>query len=212
MVGSKTLKAWMCGVCMRLLCVCVVLCFGRGLATDWSLVQGVLPSVENNYELNERPGPWTGWKSHWNRIWMNENTVLNVFLYTHRGAGVWPSSIILNYYVHISPLNIANEHFIVHILLLSLPTARHTLISSSFSCYLIVLSNLSSYLIVRIPIFCQCSSLLHHFALLIPISAVILLNMSWIWSLQICSFTPQCMGPKLSLCYIWSKFPVRRFS
>jgi hypothetical protein len=27
------LKAWMFGVCMRLFCVCVVLCLGSGLAT-----------------------------------------------------------------------------------------------------------------------------------------------------------------------------------
>jgi hypothetical protein len=36
---------WMFGVVMRLFCVCVVLCLGRGLATSWSPVQGVLPSV-----------------------------------------------------------------------------------------------------------------------------------------------------------------------
>jgi hypothetical protein len=42
-------KAWMFGVCMRLLCVSVALCLGRGLATGWSLVQGVLPSVKNDY-------------------------------------------------------------------------------------------------------------------------------------------------------------------
>jgi hypothetical protein len=32
-------------VCVRLFCVCIVLCVGSGLATGWSLVQGVLPSV-----------------------------------------------------------------------------------------------------------------------------------------------------------------------
>jgi hypothetical protein len=32
-------------VCVRLFCVCVILCLGSGLATGWSLVQGVLPSV-----------------------------------------------------------------------------------------------------------------------------------------------------------------------
>jgi hypothetical protein len=32
-------------LCIPLLCVCVVLCIGSGLATDLSLVQGVLPSV-----------------------------------------------------------------------------------------------------------------------------------------------------------------------
>jgi hypothetical protein len=31
---------------MRLFCVCVVLCLGRGLATSWSLAQGVLSSVK----------------------------------------------------------------------------------------------------------------------------------------------------------------------
>jgi hypothetical protein len=39
----------MFGVCMRLFCVCVVLCLGSGLATGWSLVEGVLSSVKNDY-------------------------------------------------------------------------------------------------------------------------------------------------------------------
>jgi hypothetical protein len=45
------LKARMFGVCvcMCLFFVRVVLCLGRGLATRWSLVQGVLPSVKNDY-------------------------------------------------------------------------------------------------------------------------------------------------------------------
>jgi hypothetical protein len=43
------LRAWMFGVCMSLFCVCVDLCLGSGLATGWSLVQGVLPSVKNDY-------------------------------------------------------------------------------------------------------------------------------------------------------------------
>jgi hypothetical protein len=34
---------------VRLLCVCVVLCIGSGLVTGRSLVQGVLPSVKNDY-------------------------------------------------------------------------------------------------------------------------------------------------------------------
>jgi hypothetical protein len=32
-------------VCMRLFCVCAVLCVGRGLETGWSTFQGVLPTV-----------------------------------------------------------------------------------------------------------------------------------------------------------------------
>jgi hypothetical protein len=45
-------------VCTCLFCVCVVLCLGRALATSWSLVQGVLPSVKwsRNWK-KQRPGP-----------------------------------------------------------------------------------------------------------------------------------------------------------
>jgi hypothetical protein len=35
-----------CLVCVYVYFVCVVLCLCRGLATSWSLVQGVLPSVK----------------------------------------------------------------------------------------------------------------------------------------------------------------------
>jgi hypothetical protein len=43
----------------RLFWVCVVLCLGRCLATGWSLVQGVLPSVKNwlqNWKRGQGPG------------------------------------------------------------------------------------------------------------------------------------------------------------
>jgi hypothetical protein len=36
-----------------LVCVCVVLCLGSGLATGWSSVQGVLPAVKNGYGTEE---------------------------------------------------------------------------------------------------------------------------------------------------------------
>jgi hypothetical protein len=36
-----------CLVCV--FCVCVVLCLGRGLATSWSLVLGVLSTAKNDY-------------------------------------------------------------------------------------------------------------------------------------------------------------------
>jgi hypothetical protein len=56
-----------CLVCVRVYSVSVVLCLGRGLATNRSLVQGVLSSVKMITELKKRPGPWMGWKSHWKR-------------------------------------------------------------------------------------------------------------------------------------------------
>jgi hypothetical protein len=42
-VGSNS--TWGLDVCVLLFCVCAVLCAGSGLATDWSSVQGVLPTV-----------------------------------------------------------------------------------------------------------------------------------------------------------------------
>jgi hypothetical protein len=42
-VGSNPTQGM--DVCVRLFCVCVVLCTGSGLATGWSTVQGVLPTA-----------------------------------------------------------------------------------------------------------------------------------------------------------------------
>jgi hypothetical protein len=42
---------------MCLFCVCVVLYLGRGLATSWSLVQGILPSVKMIMKLKKKPEP-----------------------------------------------------------------------------------------------------------------------------------------------------------
>jgi hypothetical protein len=41
---TQDLDVW----CVCLFCVCVVLCLGSSLATGWSLVQGVAPSVKND--------------------------------------------------------------------------------------------------------------------------------------------------------------------
>jgi hypothetical protein len=53
-VGLNPNKAWMIGMCVFLFCVCVFLCLGRGLATSWSLVHGVLPSLKPswNWEIS----------------------------------------------------------------------------------------------------------------------------------------------------------------
>jgi hypothetical protein len=61
------LKAWMFGMCMGLFCVCVVLCLGSGLATGWSVTQGVLPSVIMITELSKKLKPWIGWKGQWKK-------------------------------------------------------------------------------------------------------------------------------------------------
>jgi hypothetical protein len=46
-VDSNPIQAM--DVCVRLFSVCVILSLGSGLATGWSLAQGVLPSVKNDY-------------------------------------------------------------------------------------------------------------------------------------------------------------------
>jgi hypothetical protein len=42
-------------VCVRLFCVCVILCVGSDLPTGWSPVQGVLPTVYRIKKLKKRP-------------------------------------------------------------------------------------------------------------------------------------------------------------
>jgi hypothetical protein len=52
-VGSKPTQGM--DVCVRLFCVCVVLCVGSGLATSWSPVQGDIPTVYRIKKLKNRP-------------------------------------------------------------------------------------------------------------------------------------------------------------
>jgi hypothetical protein len=69
-VGSNLTRGM--DVCLRLFCVFAVPCIGSGLATGWSPVQGVLPTVYRITKLKKRPGPNKGL---YNR-WMNEYTVI----------------------------------------------------------------------------------------------------------------------------------------
>jgi hypothetical protein len=57
-VGSNPTQGM--DVCVRLFCVCVVLCIGSGLATGWSPVQGVLPTVYRIKKLKKLPRPNKG--------------------------------------------------------------------------------------------------------------------------------------------------------
>jgi hypothetical protein len=58
----RSLEHWDCGfeshsrhrcLCVRLFCVCGVLCVGSGLAMGWSHIQGVLPCVKKGCETEE---------------------------------------------------------------------------------------------------------------------------------------------------------------
>jgi hypothetical protein len=52
-VGSN--PTWDMNVCVRLFCVCVVLCAASGLLTGWSPVQEVLPTMWKIKNLKKRP-------------------------------------------------------------------------------------------------------------------------------------------------------------
>jgi hypothetical protein len=53
-------------------CVCVVLCLDSGIATGWSLVQGVLLSVKNDYGTEEEARAQQGAVETLMNEWMNE--------------------------------------------------------------------------------------------------------------------------------------------
>jgi hypothetical protein len=60
-------------VCVCLFCVCVVLCVGSCLATGWSPVQGVLPTVYRlrNWKSGQDPqGLWRH-KIEFDMFWRN---------------------------------------------------------------------------------------------------------------------------------------------
>jgi hypothetical protein len=42
-------------ICLGLFCICIVLCVGSGLATDWSPVPEVLPTLYRIKKLKKRP-------------------------------------------------------------------------------------------------------------------------------------------------------------
>jgi hypothetical protein len=61
-------------VCVRLFCVGVVLCVGSCLATGWSPVQGVPPSMYRIHGIDRWPHLWKvprwRWISHTHPIWL----------------------------------------------------------------------------------------------------------------------------------------------
>jgi hypothetical protein len=56
---GRTLRSWVriMDICVRLFCVCVVLCVGCDLTRGWSPVQGVVPNVYRIINLKKRPKP-----------------------------------------------------------------------------------------------------------------------------------------------------------
>jgi hypothetical protein len=60
-VGSNPTRVM--DVCVRLFCVCAALSIGRGLATGWYPVQGVLPTLFRIKELKKRPSRKKGYRA-----------------------------------------------------------------------------------------------------------------------------------------------------
>jgi hypothetical protein len=79
-VGSN--PTWGMDVCVRFFCVCVVLCVGSGLATDWYPVQGVLPTVWKIKKLKKRPRSNKGLYSHRQT---HSNDELKLYTNGHKG-------------------------------------------------------------------------------------------------------------------------------
>jgi hypothetical protein len=57
-VGSNPTQSM--AICVRLFYICALLCVGSGLATGWSPVQGVLPTVYRITKLKKQPAPNRG--------------------------------------------------------------------------------------------------------------------------------------------------------
>jgi hypothetical protein len=55
-VGSNPIRGK--DVCLRFFCVCIVLCVRSGLATGWSPIQGVLPTILKiqSFQINSEVG------------------------------------------------------------------------------------------------------------------------------------------------------------
>jgi hypothetical protein len=73
-VGSN--PTWSMVVCVRLFCVCAVLCVDSGIVTSWSPAQGVLPTVYRITKLKKRLGPDKGLQRLMNE--MQEQWQMNV--------------------------------------------------------------------------------------------------------------------------------------
>jgi hypothetical protein len=67
-------------VCVHLFCVCVVLSVGRGLATGWSPVQGVVLSDQETEKKLSTPNKW---------LWSHNN---NNNCHKARGHELWPNA------------------------------------------------------------------------------------------------------------------------
>jgi hypothetical protein len=87
-----------CLYCVRLFWVCVVLCVGRGLATGWSSVQGVLKTVYRIKKLKKRPRPNKGLQGHNNTHTLHLSDQFQYYspIYDQGfKTGLFPSSLLI---------------------------------------------------------------------------------------------------------------------
>jgi hypothetical protein len=78
-------------VCICLFCVCVVLCLSRGLATSWSLIQGVLLSVKWSWNWKAEARAQGGCRASEKKILSSISTIL-----VHQYTGFYlPLSLLI---------------------------------------------------------------------------------------------------------------------
>jgi hypothetical protein len=91
-------------VCLRLFCICVVLCVGSGFVTDWSPVNGVLPTMYKIKKLRRRPvfnkELESRTKSSIN-IWLSTTWHLSNCIYLHQHK-YCRYAVYINYLLHVS--------------------------------------------------------------------------------------------------------------
>jgi hypothetical protein len=96
-VGSNPTQGM--DICMRLFCVCVALCVGSGLASGWSPVQGVLPTVYRIKKLKKRPrSNKTNVEPYIDVIVTFNDCYLWIYLWLYSPCRPWPLFQFLNPY------------------------------------------------------------------------------------------------------------------
>jgi hypothetical protein len=82
--------------------VCVVLCVGSGLATGWSLVQGVLPYVKKNYgteaEARAQQKAVAPLMSEWVNTQIHKTLLSTCGYFVQRDKRLWPFFYTLSPY------------------------------------------------------------------------------------------------------------------
>jgi hypothetical protein len=98
----------MFGMCMRLFCVCVVLCLVSGLATSRSLAQRVLPSVKNYNGTEYEDRALNGLEEPLERNCDSLRCVIKFYKYFSRSSCLLSVPHILRFYIYLQVVVVEN--------------------------------------------------------------------------------------------------------